>query len=822
MSRPAATAPRMAATAIVQRTLPVDTVMNSKGSGLPGAGRRSPPQGVRNRSLGVGHVTIADVEADSRLVTDRLSSHLQSKQKESKVPRRTTFTLPESPASTSRLGPPMQEEASLYKPYSESGKENRVMPDTPEDIPENTDNAGGGGSADFKSDLTPEERLLVKFRHVYAGKGGWFGLGSRGASISMPSPSVSVSATGLLNSTGWTGVGAGAGQPGVASSSVFPGSPRNRIMPRAHYERYKKEIMRKLARTLQSSEEGQGQVQSKNVTRGQSNIINTRGMAGQAQAQPHLEHPMGENNGEEGGFHNSTNITIPASWRLPVGWAARNKGYFGSDRLRLQRSKQGGRQRQHPPGLQRSVNASGMANKEPGGTLNEREQLTKNWLQQSAEYSFGKDNTGEKVEFLRIGDFLKIPRQNGDDIDSDVVPPSGIETEGMKNAPNSASQRGGETARTALTVQSCPQKVLTENQLSSKRRKWSSQTRPLASQLPQAALTVSSRKDMNMFSRMSLEAQAALKEMGVVRKPRTSGSENSLESDEVDGNGDCEDSPVRNPESVLVLKPSNNNTSMKELQRLGSEVPVSKNITKTLSGPRLKVTNVNIVDNRKNTERGAKNPITDTAKDFIKNVNNSVNQTVQKPDTDHANGKCQHASLQSTNTHDPINKNSSCKVRAGIVLRNTSTKETAITLRLSGNYSRLSALSHLPPDAPVEEDSLETVTSRLPKDLTRLPNIEESPVGSVVVGDNTVITETTVPFFGTQRQILGVGHYKVPPSNKAVVPSQWKRENTFEITPAGYDSRFEDIRTREDLDETPEEVKQRAIAKCSDWIKKYM
>lgn len=51
-----------------------------------------------------------------------------------------------------------------------------------------------------------------------------------------------------------------------------------------------------------------------------------------------------------------------------------------------------------------------------------------------------------------------------------------------------------------------------------------------------------------------------------------------------------------------------------------------------------------------------------------------------------------------------------------------------------------------------------------------------------------------------------------------------QREQTFEITPPGFDVRYSDIRDQAfaNLDDTPEEVKDKAVKKCAEWINRYL
>ncbi len=61
-------------------------------------------------------------------------------------------------------------------------------------------------------------------------------------------------------------------------------------------------------------------------------------------------------------------------------------------------------------------------------------------------------------------------------------------------------------------------------------------------------------------------------------------------------------------------------------------------------------------------------------------------------------------------------------------------------------------------------------------------------------------------------------------ANNKGIPSmgKWGREKTFVITPMGYDSRFVEMNTLTiDADETPKEVKDKAIKKCTDWLTKH-
>ncbi len=60
--------------------------------------------------------------------------------------------------------------------------------------------------------------------------------------------------------------------------------------------------------------------------------------------------------------------------------------------------------------------------------------------------------------------------------------------------------------------------------------------------------------------------------------------------------------------------------------------------------------------------------------------------------------------------------------------------------------------------------------------------------------------------------------------NSKGVPSmgKWGREKTFVITPMGYDSRFAEMNSLTiDSEEIPKEVKDKAIKKCNDWLTKH-
>ena len=56
-----------------------------------------------------------------------------------------------------------------------------------------------------------------------------------------------------------------------------------------------------------------------------------------------------------------------------------------------------------------------------------------------------------------------------------------------------------------------------------------------------------------------------------------------------------------------------------------------------------------------------------------------------------------------------------------------------------------------------------------------------------------------------------------------IVPFGFRREaTTFQITPVGYDCRYDQPLWPGHNDDTPEEVKAKAVQKCSDWIVKYL
>ena len=94
---------------------------------------------------------------------------------------------------------------------------------------------------------------------------------------------------------------------------------------------------------------------------------------------------------------------------------------------------------------------------------------------------------------------------------------------------------------------------------------------------------------------------------------------------------------------------------------------------------------------------------------------------------------------------------------------------------------------------------------------TRLPEIN-----SDLDEERSKITDMDRPH-NRHRRIPGVGQYKIVGTHAPM-----RREETFEITPPGYDSRFDLPRTDLNVeDDTPEEIKQIAIAKCTEWLMKH-
>ena len=79
--------------------------------------------------------------------------------------------------------------------------------------------------------------------------------------------------------------------------------------------------------------------------------------------------------------------------------------------------------------------------------------------------------------------------------------------------------------------------------------------------------------------------------------------------------------------------------------------------------------------------------------------------------------------------------------------------------------------------------------------------------------------ESELPWNSAQDiRVPNVIQYNRKPTQRLL-----NREHSFQITPAGYDSRFSDLPmfTNEE-DDTPSEVKAQAIEKCREWMRKYM
>lgn len=675
-----------------------------------------------------------------------------------------------------------------------------------------------------------EKELLSKFRHIYAGKGGLFGVRSRSSTSAKSgirtTVSIKVTKGGLRDS-------------------------REETMPRAQYEKYKKEIMRKLAETIQNHEEKE---KERALSESQKNLGGLNKSITEVNNNRLLE-----SDPKKGAMlsNKAANIAVPASWRLPVSWAGRNKGFFGSERNRMQRlrnrengeltEKRNATNNSHKQDnrVQRKDQMHGFGYGNPssnpnpdvgsGQTFKERSLFTKSWLESS--FSNRKPGGNEnKDPNLRIGHLLNgLQAQAKDhDVDSSLATPSAVQTDIPRLHQYVTSPQALGTARTAgNTVHSFPRENGTEG-----RKNNTKNARPLGVQKA-GVPPVSSRQNMNMYSRMSLEAQAALKEMGLAAQDISSSSSSSSEEDADDdddlggrGGSSGEEEESALIENIIQTKTQAMNLAQQVNGQSGmrgnrSAVPNLRN-----NHPDLRINNSTfsyVYNNRSTTESNnpklinrrlqdkptitkssAQTSNTDDSHVYVSNINIPVPgrpcRDLQKTPSSSRSGE-EHG------------KECSCNVRTG-VLKTTTGREKSITVRVKSNCSMKSNQSR---DSPQKEYVAKIPPSDGTKTRTKLPNIKEiSPSGSAAY--KTENSASTTPFLGTHRQIPGIGQYKVPDSlNKPTVITNWKREQTFEITPVGYDSRFEDIRTKEEeLDETPEEVKLKAIAKCSDWLKKYL
>ncbi len=78
--------------------------------------------------------------------------------------------------------------------------------------------------------------------------------------------------------------------------------------------------------------------------------------------------------------------------------------------------------------------------------------------------------------------------------------------------------------------------------------------------------------------------------------------------------------------------------------------------------------------------------------------------------------------------------------------------------------------------------------------------------------------DDTISELSRRHIIPGIGNYKM----FMTLPKGLKRDPSFHITPVGYDCRYQDPPRTKTNDDTPDEVKAKAVEKCSDWINRYL
>ena len=677
------------------------------------------------------------------------------------------------------------------------------------------------GAPDFRSETTPEAKLLSKFKHVYAGKGGWLGIST--------------------SASGESAEGAVEGTSGVVRTRVFLPPKHHTLstsvsvlhkrgtMPRTQYERYKKEIMHKLARTLQEHQAG-----------------NDRSSKDHEGTSPE---PMmcSLDIERDGGLLPPGPVPIPASWRLPVGWAGRNRGLLGGTRERTRR------QREHHSGrFQSSVTAatvgrssghSGATTRASGNTAStkrERPGFRRSWMENKLSGGAHARPKGEKEDVttgevdgnrsahhdsppsfkFRIGHLLS-PRDPNTTTDgeSSLAPPSSKAKTEVPRPLQATSENGPDTSRTGVTSQTFPfdnsrRRATYPAGAATGKQQQPHRKSSNTSQNGAGPVPTSSRGGMNMFSRMSIEAQAALKELGAAPVEEHVHAKGELLND--DGNNAA--SGTNNtgaPVASQIAQPPRRNRPMANTRNTGRDKENRTTIV-SLNHPVQRYKGkrpVKVMPEQMDTRD---QPISNAVERLQRDINGDADIGVQNSDMQVSNKMERY-----NNRTEGAQKQCSCKVRAGIVLKHSPNTEPSITLRVIPPSYQEDTNGNTDCDYhTLEGDQVKVTLSQASR--TRLPNIQESPTGSVVMGDNTVNTTSTPPFVGTHRQIPGVGHYKVTPSvAKPLLIKNWSREKTFEITPVGYDSRFEDLAVKEDIDETPDEIKQKAIVKCNDWLKKY-
>ena len=593
----------------------------------------------------------------------------------------------------------------------------------------------------------------------------------------------------------------------VPSDFVPTSAAGQRAMPKAQYERYKKEIMRKLARTLQNP--NGGNTKEKSSGAGEVN----------KKSEDQLNHPL--TNGVMSS--SSPNLAIPASWRLPVGWAGRNKSFLAASKDRSQRNRgnTGGMEEPHQKSGTTIKGRSPLSilNRSSANAFRDRSHFTRSWVQNSfsavhpledQENQEGQGaGTGPHPYRMRIGHLLHgAPNHYEPDADSSLDPPSRIQTDGVMRHPNSHM----ETSRTGFTSQSVPKDMWPSSGQQKKRKT----SRGHNGRAPLS-------RNMNTFSRMSVEAQAALKEMGVAPlavdgSSEGSGHEKDKAMEEIQG-----DQPPPAPGTLKVTSavPSSGGT------RVGSRSNMP-NLRNT-SGEKQNKSVVFYQHQHGNVYHTSQNAdfahmLSDRKKgpDKIKPLKESNTRHASISGNVEGRNRALETSTENRpqvtitaglgNGNKEENKKCSCDIKTGHIRTSTGNDHSQNLTYVCPNCE-----SH------IAEGKLKKPPSQGSKSRMRLPNIRESPTGSVAFGNKTEQSESTIPFFGTHRQIPGIGQYKMPPGNVKSSSANLTKENTFEITPVGYDSRFEDIikKDEDEMDDTPEEIKQKAIDKCTDWLKKY-
>ncbi len=125
-----------------------------------------------------------------------------------------------------------------------------------------------------------------------------------------------------------------------------------------------------------------------------------------------------------------------------------------------------------------------------------------------------------------------------------------------------------------------------------------------------------------------------------------------------------------------------------------------------------------------------------------------------------------------------------------------------------------------PADNPTDRTTAATsrLTSRKPEHMTS--SVEQRKVASNKQSAHH-------PIHGSGN--INSRPHPAPPGPSGYPPGgrgfrgRYRRENTFQITPPGYDSRFSDVPPLllAAEDDTPTEIKLKAVEKCNEWLSKY-